>query len=213
MADSFDPARVNTLFPHELSNSFKSSRIIQVATDCVFDGKTGGYFESSPKSPTDLYGITKSAGEPFSENVMNLRSSLVGREINSKLQLLEWVLAKPQHFEIQGYTNHIWNGLTTFHFSKIVAAVINSELFRWGTHHLIPINVVSKFELISHIAKCFDRKDLLVIPLEADKSIDRSLLTSDLHFNSLLWEQAGFKVMPTVEDMIVTYSKWIEGGK
>jgi dTDP-4-dehydrorhamnose reductase len=64
---SKDPALtffVNGALPHVLAGSL-GERFIHITTDCAFSGKAGfPYDENSAKSPTDLYGLSKSLGEP-----------------------------------------------------------------------------------------------------------------------------------------------------
>ena len=56
---------INSLFPQklrEISNEF-NSKIIQISTDCVFDGKRGKYSENDIPNESKVYGITKFLGE------------------------------------------------------------------------------------------------------------------------------------------------------
>ena len=41
----------------------KKTKIFQIATDCVFSGKIGGYNELSNHDDLDIYGVSKSMGE------------------------------------------------------------------------------------------------------------------------------------------------------
>ncbi|MEK9570066.1 MAG: sugar nucleotide-binding protein, partial [Paracoccaceae bacterium] len=56
--DNVDMINVNTLLPHMLANQGEkiNYRLITISTDCVFDGKTGGYVESDVPSASDIYG-------------------------------------------------------------------------------------------------------------------------------------------------------------
>ena len=56
---------VNSLFPM-LLNEFAlkfNVPVIQIGTDCVFSGTSGGYLEKSEQNYTDLYSFTKCVGE------------------------------------------------------------------------------------------------------------------------------------------------------
>ncbi|MEY5146150.1 MAG: hypothetical protein RL224_464, partial [Actinomycetota bacterium] len=75
LASRSNAVRLNVDFPAELARVSEAMgvKVIQVATDCVFSGLAGGYTESSPHDPLDVYGKTKSLGEIPSKNVMHLR--------------------------------------------------------------------------------------------------------------------------------------------
>lgn len=199
---------VNALFPHILAKEAKSRnmKIIQIATDCVFSGAIGKSVESSVHDPWDVYGKTKSLGEVNSTNVMNVRSSIIGKEIGRSTSLLEWVTGQPENSVINGYTNHYWNGVTTLAFAKVCHGIITQDLFQPGIHHLIPSNILSKMDLVKQIAYVFKRSDIEVVPFETEISVDRTLSTKNQHFNSVLWQSAGYKSPPSIEELVKEYS-------
>jgi dTDP-4-dehydrorhamnose reductase len=208
------------LLAHEINSEFlvkleefsrKSGiKIIQIGTDCVFSGKLGQYSESDILDPIDVYGFTKSIGEKSAISSMLLRCSIIGREVSNGNSLMEWVLKQPYGATINGYTNHIWNGVTTLHFSNIVSGIIKTNSFRAGIQHLIPKNIISKNELINLIAHYFDRGDLRIREFEADIAINRSLTTNNFEQNQKLWQIGGYTKIPTIDEMISTYSGWLQ---
>jgi dTDP-4-dehydrorhamnose reductase len=216
LIDESDPDSVanalslNRAFPHELSRASEAVGVntIQITTDCVFSGKEGGYNELSAHSPSDLYGISKSEGERASRGLMQIRSSIVGREINSQNSLLNWFLSQDKSTTIQGYTNHIWNGVTTLQFSLVVAGVMRENLFRPGNFHLVPEGLCSKYELLKMFARGYNRQDLEILPTIAPESIDRSLGTVFPDINRELWDCAGYTKPPTIEEMVLEYAAW-----
>ena len=58
--------RVNTLFPHKLNEYAKiyGCKFIHITTDCVFDGSKGNYSVNDSHNAKNIYGISKSQGEP-----------------------------------------------------------------------------------------------------------------------------------------------------
>ena len=98
--------------------------MIQIATDCVYSGKTGGYNEDSLHDALDAYGKTKSLGEVRSSTFLNIRSSIIGPEINHKVLLLEWFLKQPKGAVLNGFSNHLWNGVTTLQFAELCLTII-----------------------------------------------------------------------------------------
>jgi dTDP-4-dehydrorhamnose reductase len=196
--------QVNSLFPAELALFAEQAhiKIIQIATDCVFSGSKGHYLETDTHDAEDVYGKTKSKGEVVSPNVLHIRVSTIGREINRSTLLLEWVLSHPQGATIPGYTDHFWNGVTTNHFAKVVRGLIEQDDFKSGLSHLVPGNELSKAELVRKIASAFGRSDLIVNDTESGKPINRTLATNDPDLNKILWGGAGYPEIPTIEQLI-----------
>jgi dTDP-4-dehydrorhamnose reductase len=195
---------VNSLFPAELASLAEKtgSRVIQIATDCVFSGRKGHYLETEIHDAEDVYGKTKSHGEVVSDNVMHIRVSTIGRELGRSTLLLEWALSHAQGATIPGYTDHFWNGVTTNHFSKVVRGIIENDGFRSGLSHLVPADELSKADLVRQIASAFGRTDLIIKDTDSGKPIDRTLSTADPVFNKRLWAGAGYLDIPTIEQLI-----------
>lgn len=183
--------KVNALFPHTLP-----PKTIQIATDCVFSGKKGKYVESDPHDATDVYGKTKSLGEAM--HIKNLRCSVIGPEEKTHTSLLDWFLSQT---EANGFTNHLWNGITTYHFSKICQGAIREGIELPTLQHVVPADKVTKAELLRIIAKAYKKK-IKVTDIEADEAIDRTLDTHNKAMNRRLWKAAGYEKPPTIEHMI-----------
>lgn len=158
---------VNSIFPYELNEYLneisQETKIIQIATDCVFDGKKGEYLETDLHNPTDVYGKTKSLGEVNDINFLNIRCSIVGPEKYHKISLLEWFLSQPKTTKIDGYDHHRWNGVTTLQFAEFCNEIISNNLFnlfRKKNHciHYIKNETVTKYELLE-IFKCVYNTD------------------------------------------------------
>jgi len=147
---------INGYFPHILSDYAEEYdfKIIQIATDCVYSGKDGGYRESSLHDALDVYGKTKSLGEVKRDNVLNVRCSIIGPEKYKKAFLLEWFLSNKKGDEVNGFSTHLWNGVTTLQFAKVCAKIINEGIFDRlmqdsNVYHFIPNSTVNKYELLS----------------------------------------------------------------
>ena len=197
--------RVNSLFPNVLAKAAeeRNFRVIQVATDCVFNGAKGSYTEESPHDAEDVYGMTKSLGESPSPNVMHLRCSLVGREAVGRSTLLyNWVSQQPESAQIPGYINHVWNGLTNQAFGRVVGGILKSDLELSGVIHLVPSSQVTKAELVELIAKREGRTDIGIIPESAPTPINRTLATNNPALNQELFRLGGYKQPPTIEQML-----------
>lgn len=195
---------VNGLFPHKLAEASKSTgtKIIQIATDCVYDGVKGKYTEEDKHNALDVYGKTKSLGEVCADNFLNLRCSIIGREQKNYFSLLEWFLNQPENAQVKGFKNHLWNGVTTKTFAKICKGIIDAHAFKAGLVHVVPADIVTKAQMLHVFADVFNRKDITIEDIDAPVGIDRTLATIHADWNNELWKNAGYQTIPTVEDMI-----------
>ena len=195
--------RVNAEFPHELAKAAGSAgaRVIQIATDGVFSGARGGYKESDLHDATDDYGRSKSLGEVSSPAVVNLRCSIIGPEPHEPRYLLEWLRRQPQSATVRGFTNHLWNGITTMHFGRIVAGIVRGTDVP-SLQHVIPTGVITKANLLRELARAYGRTDLRIEDAEAPESVDRTLSTEHPDVNAALWRAAGYDQPPTIPRMI-----------
>jgi dTDP-4-dehydrorhamnose reductase len=191
--------QVNALFPHKLAQC--GAKVIQIATDCVYDGAKGNYIETDKHNALDVYGKTKSLGEVSSENVLNLRCSIIGPEKKNKKSLLEWFINQPNNANVSGYKNHLWNGITTFAFAKICKGIIENELW-FNLQHVIPANAINKSDMLKVFADVFSRKDINIKESNAEESIDRTISTLNASTNKQLWEAAGYCQIPSIESLI-----------
>jgi len=171
-----DPALtffINSAFPHILSGIFKN-RLIHITTDCVYNGKESyPYDENSLKTPVDIYGISKSLGEPT--NCLTLRTSIIGRELQGFTSLLEWFLEQ-EGKTIKGFTQHFWNGITTKEFGKICDKIIENrkQYPESGIFHIFS-DTVSKYEMLLKFKEKFSI-DCKIIP-DDSTGINRTLTT------------------------------------
>jgi len=167
--------KINTLFPHKLQEIVEKSnaKFIHITTDCVFDGKKGYYNENDNHTETNVYGSSKSLGEP--ENATVIRTSIIGEELNHKKSLLEWVISK-KNCTINGFANHFWNGVTCLTLSNIIENTITNNLYWKGVRHIFSHDTVSKYKLCSIINEVYE----LNINIEKHKTkntIDKTLNT------------------------------------
>jgi dTDP-4-dehydrorhamnose reductase len=196
--------RVNSLFPYQLARAAEQvgARVIQIATDCVFSGDRGRYTEDDPHDAVDVYGMSKSLGEVRAGWVHHLRCSIVGPEPSSHVSLLDWLLGHPPNAEVKGFTNHVWNGITSLHFAKICEAVVTDASAPAGVQHVVPTGELTKADLLRAFAGAFERADIDIRSTEADVMVDRTLETVDTAANRQLWVAAGYDEPPTIREMI-----------
>jgi dTDP-4-dehydrorhamnose reductase len=147
--------KVNTLFPHKLSEICKQLNLhfIHITTDCVYDGKKGLYSLHDKHNATDIYGISKSLGEP--ENATIIRTSIIGEELCGKKSLIEWVKSN-KNGQIKGYTNHYWNGVTCLELAMYIKYNIDNKIVWKGVKHISSSNIVTKYELCLYINNIYN---------------------------------------------------------
>lgn len=203
---------VNALFPQNLAYAADqtNTKIIQIATDCVYSGDKGSYVEDYKHDALDVYGKTKSLGEVHTEGFYNLRCSIIGPEHSNHLSLMDWFLGQSQNAKINGFTNHRWNGITTYHFAKICQAIIKNSADIPQFQHIIPADIVTKAELLKLLAKNFDREDIIINEVNAPVAVDRTLATNDKAMNKHIWQLAGYKQPPAIEQMIAELREYQE---
>lgn len=165
--------KVNSVFPRNLARLCKKFRksCFHITTDCAFSGKRGLYTEFDYLDAEDVYGLSKCGGE--TTDCMTLRTSIIGEEQNASRSLLEW--AKSQKGKtVNGFTNHLWNGVTTLYLAQIIEDILNLNLYEGGIFHVFSDEIVSKFELLSMINQIYDL-GITINRFETPQSCNRSL--------------------------------------
>jgi dTDP-4-dehydrorhamnose reductase len=179
-----DAILINSLFPQKLANIIKKKKckLIQIATDCVYSGREGRYSESKLHDPLDVYGKTKSLGEVYHGNVLNLRTSIIGPEIRGKVSLFEWFINQPEEAELKGFSHHKWNGMTTLQFAEMCEEIIKDSIFeelvnRSRIWHCIKNETVNKYQLLNNMADVFQKKVIINCVDNFGPPVDRTLAT------------------------------------
>jgi dTDP-4-dehydrorhamnose reductase len=167
--------RVNSIFPHKLNEISQKHRInfIHITTDCVFDGERGNYTEDDEHTAKDIYGISKSIGEP--EEATVIRTSIIGEEITGKKSLLEWVRSNANG-KIKGFANHYWNGVTCLTLSKYIETLIDEKQYWNGIRHVFSPNTVTKYDLCCYINEIYDL-NIMIEPITHENSKNLTIST------------------------------------
>lgn len=166
---------LNSLFPHQVAAICKDNncRMIQISTDCVFDGAKGSYTEEDRLSAEDLYGISKFMGEVKYDHTITIRTSIIGHELSSNFSLIEWFLS--QAGSVRGYTNAIYTGFPTVEIANIIADYIIPDKGLSGLYQ-VSSNPVSKYELLNIVSDIYGKK-IEITPY--DDFYDNKSLTSE----------------------------------
>jgi len=190
---------INSIFPRNLSSwcESKGIKMIHITTDCVFSGNSGFYTEESHHDCLDEYGKSKSLGEP--DDCMVLRTSIIGEEIHSFSSLISWVKSQ-EGKEISGFTNHLWNGMTTKQYAKCCMKIIENDLFEKGLFHLHSDDV-SKYELVSLICETYDL-NIKINPTVVNSSCNRTLRSKKNLINKLKIPKIKTQLLEMIDDRI-----------
>lgn len=166
--------KINSIFPVILSQICDKvgAKMIHVTTDCVFSGKDGNYSELTEHDETNDYGMSKSLGELCKATI--IRTSIIGEELTNKRSLLEWVKLNTGK-EINGFTNHYWNGVTCLQLAKIIYEIIQKNIYWKGVRHIFSPRSVSKYELVRMINEIYNL-NIKINPYETEK-VDKTLNT------------------------------------
>lgn len=164
---------INALLPHRLAVMCRAvdARLLHMSTDCVFDGRRGGYTEEDVPDAKDLYGRTKHLGEVAEPGCVTLRTSIIGLELSHGEGLVEWFLS--QKGEVRGFTRAIYTGFTTSEMSRIIEQVLVEHPELSGVWQ-VASEPISKHELLVRFARALGRKDIHLVP-DDSVEIDRSL--------------------------------------
>lgn len=170
-----DVFKINSLFPVQLGKLLNNIKIIHISTDCVFTGNSGPYNEKDVPDATDIYGMSKILGEECQYNALVVRTSIIGEELNNKYSLLEWAKSETGN-EVQGWTDHIWSGVTTLQLAKFISKLLTQDFFKNGLIHYAGIPI-DKYELLNIINDVYNLK-LKIKKTTSIKACNRSLIMS-----------------------------------
>ena len=193
----------NATFPNRLAAAAGGRRVIQISTDGVFSGRDAPYDERAPHDAASVYARSKSMGEVSSPTFLDLRCSIMVRRSPRSDRCSGGHCPNRRTATITGYTNQQWNGITTYHFSKLCTTVIlGDQLDLPNILHVVPNGAVDKAVLLRLLLTAFGRSDVTVVAEPAAAPADRTLCTVYPEVNESLWAAAGYRRPPTIEAMV-----------
>jgi len=190
-SDNEETNILNSQLPKKINFWCKGNKKKQIhfSTDCVFSGDKGNYNDLDLPDAKDDYGKSKGEGEINSNSTLTIRSSMIGREIYNKTELLEWVISN-KNKKIKGFDNAIYSGVTTLWMSNTVNEIIKNYPDLYGIYN-ISSPPISKYDLISKINTYFN----LNIEIERDssyysnKSLNSNKFFSETNFKKPNWDE------------------------
>ncbi len=192
--------KINAELPHQLAvlcaASINKCKLIHISSDGVFSGKAGNYSEQDQPDAVDYYGMSKILGE-VKEHGLNIRTSIIGFQIDQPKGLLEWLFTQKEK-EITGYDGYTFSGMTTTALARIIDELIKSDYKLDGTVH-VGTKSITKYELLKILNEAFSLDCQIERSAQASPTfcgkIDRSLNSSTFYRESGL-------VQPTWQGMI-----------
>lgn len=177
----------NAILPIQILQQLKQNqKLVQISSDCVFSGqKNSAYDPTDAPDPIDAYGASKAAGEIVSldKRAIVIRTSIIGPEINSSFGLFSW-LSNNTSSKLYGYSNHLWNGVTTLQLARVIENMIDPKYdLSSKITHAISSKPVTKYELLCLIND-FWALNKTIVPKDTLQSVNHVLAknVSNLHF-------------------------------
>jgi dTDP-4-dehydrorhamnose reductase len=163
---------INWELPIWLDKYF-NGKIIHPATDCEMDN--------------DAYGLSKKRAADYliesGQRTKMIKASIIGPELNGNASMLYWFLSNKDGSTVNGYSNHMWNGITTYYW-----AIFSKELIdNWGkynTRTTLSSNCISKYEMCKLFNKIYNRKikvNAFETDLPANKCLESDMVLDDIN--------------------------------
>jgi dTDP-4-dehydrorhamnose reductase len=197
---------INSLFPHRLAEITENcgAKLINISTDCVFNGQKGNYTEEDISNATDVYGKSKNLGEVTKGNCLTLRTSIIGRELQTAHGLVEWFLSN-RGKKVKGFVNAIYSGFPTIVLADIIADLIENHHNLSGLYHL-SADSINKYDLLKLINEAY-RTEIEIEPFE-DFRIDRSLNSAKFREATGFKPEGWRKMIKKMADDPTPYDEW-----
>jgi dTDP-4-dehydrorhamnose reductase len=197
---------INSIFPHRLAETAEKSgaRLINISTDCVFDGERGNYTETDISNATDVYGKSKNLGEIAGRNCLTLRTSIIGRELGTAHSLVEWFLSN-RGKKVKGFVNAIYSGFPTIVLADIIADLIDHQRELNGLYH-VSAEPINKYELLRLINEAF-RAEIEIEPF-TEFRIDRSLDSTKFRNETGFFPESWQKMIQKLAEDPTPYDAW-----
>jgi dTDP-4-dehydrorhamnose reductase len=152
----------------------KHSKFIYISTDSVFNGEKGDYTEDDLPSPLNHYAFSKHKGEEAVKQVFTgkttiIRTNIYGANYPLRNSLVEWAVKEwKSGNSILGFTDTIFNAVSTFQLTEIVKEIIESD-FDYPIINVGCSDYVSKFEFLDILRQKLGVHESQLVPSSIDK--------------------------------------------
>ncbi|MEM2368652.1 MAG: dTDP-4-dehydrorhamnose reductase [Nitrososphaerota archaeon] len=148
--------------------------LIYISTDYVFKGDKGMYKEEDKPEPINYYGLTKLKGEEevksLVSNYLIARASVIygAMPASGKTNFALWIIENLKRGEKIKVVVDQWNSPT---LNTSLAEMISEAIERkiTGTYHLAGATRISRYDFAKQLAKTFDLREDLIMPVSSDE--------------------------------------------
>nr|MDQ3041706.1 NAD(P)-dependent oxidoreductase [Acidobacteriota bacterium] len=128
-------------------------------------------------------------GEVLTDNCLTIRTSIIGRELNTAHGLIEWFLSN-EGKSVKGFNRAVFSGFPTVVFADILADLIVNHSGLHGLFH-ISSEPINKLDLLRLVKDAY-QADIEINPSDEfviDRSLDSTKFREATGFRSLDWEE------------------------
>lgn len=170
----------------------KTSKMIHISSDYVFDGKDGNYKENDMKKPINYYGKTKLEADNLlmgsNSNYLIIRPNvLYSSNISKNNHFLSWVVnSLKEKTKINVVNDQISNPV---YVPDLVEVIVSSLLVDYnGVYHFGSEDVISRYDFALLISKIFKLDENLINPIKTSdlKQIANRPKKSFLNCNKII---------------------------
>jgi len=189
----------------------KTSKMIHISSDYVFDGKDGNYKENDMKKPINYYGKTKLEADNLlmgsNSNYLIIRPNvLYSSNISKNNHFLSWVVnSLKEKTKINVVNDQISNPV---YVPDLVEVIVSSLLVDYnGVYHFGSEDVISRYDFALLISKIFKLDENLINPIKTSdlKQIANRPKKSFLNCNKII-SDLNIDLFPTEYSLMRIYN-------
>ncbi len=183
------------------------TKIIQLSSDYIFDGKNGPYSENSVPKPLGFYGKSKLASENLllaSELDCAIVRTMIlyGHGIKVRFNFVSWLIGKLKQGEkVTIVTDQFGNPTLADDLAKAILKII--ERNKWDLYHISGSELIDRYHFALKIADIF----------KLDKNLIISITTSELNQPAIRPLKSGFIIDKAKAELGIEMSNVEEGLK
>lgn len=102
---------------------------------------------------------------------------------------------------INGFSNHLWNGVTTKAFAKVLISIIDNRIKLPEKIHIIPKDKISKHKMLE-LFKKNNNKKIILKSINAKIKINRTLKTIYPDILDEIWRKSEYGKSPSLKRLI-----------
>ena len=189
--------------------------MVYVSTDSVFDGASGNYSETDAPAPVNTYAAAKLAGERAvlkeHDAAVVVRTNIYGWNMQSKLSLAEWVLARLDAGDtVPGFSDVFFSPMLADDLADAMLDLMDRRLR--GTYHVAGSERCSKYDFAVRVAEAFGFDPHSVRHTEIDSVTLAATRPKDVSLNTDKIQQSLGRPMPDVSAGLARFKEARDSG-